>query len=75
MSLIQNERTKLLATAANNLAVAILVTAVLAPSASMLYGLSDPTLHRGWLVVGAAWIFAGIALHVVAHLVLGRLKP
>ena len=38
MSLIHNERVKLLATALNNAAVATVVTAVIAPIAAFLYG-------------------------------------
>jgi hypothetical protein len=38
MSLIENERTKLLATAMNNTAVATIVTAIVAPVAGFLYG-------------------------------------
>ena len=38
MSLVQNERTKLLATAFNNTAVATFATAIIAPMAAFLYG-------------------------------------
>jgi hypothetical protein len=42
VSLIGNERTRLLATGLNNVSVATFVTALIAPSASYLYGISGP---------------------------------
>ena len=75
MSFIRNERTKLAATALNSIAVATVVTAVLAPAASYLYGLSNPTLAKWWLLIGLAWFLAGLLIHTLAQMVLGRLAP
>lgn len=75
MSLVHNERTKLLATALNNVAVATIVTALIAPAASFLYG-TGTTAGGGWaLAIGAAWLTGGVILHLAAHQVLGRLTP
>jgi CDP-diglyceride synthetase len=52
MSLIENERTKLLATALNNTAVATVVTAVIGPIAGLLYGFANATPSRSWFVIG-----------------------
>jgi hypothetical protein len=73
MSLVHNERIKLVATALNNTAVATLVTAVIAPVAALLYG-SVVIASAWWPLLGLAWIFAGSSLHVTAQLTLGRLK-
>ncbi|GEO80624.1 hypothetical protein [Pararhodospirillum oryzae] len=75
MSLIQNERTKLLATALNNIGVAIIVTGVVAPAVATLYGGTLPGAGHWWFVVAAGWLLAGIGLHILAHINLGRLKP
>jgi len=73
MELIHNERMKLLATALNNSAVATIVTAVIAPTASLLYGLT--AIATGWwLAMALVWFLGGLSLHITAHLVLGRLK-
>ena len=74
MSLIENERTKLLATALNNTAVATVVTAVIGPIAGLLYGFANATPSRSWFVIGVLWFLIGIGLHYLAQLVLGRLR-
>jgi len=75
MSLIHNERIKLLATALNTTAVATIVTAVLAPFVGLLNGASNAALSFWWAVSGGLWFFAGIGLHLIALAVLGRLRP
>ncbi len=52
MSLVRNERIKLAATALNNIAVATIVTALIAPAASFLYGTANPAAGHWWLVIG-----------------------
>jgi hypothetical protein len=48
MSLVHNERVKLVATALNNTAVATLATAFLAPAVGFLYGpRARPRTRRG----------------------------
>ena len=75
MSLIENERTKLAATALNNVAVATVATALIAPSAAFLYGSAAAGPRNWWGLIALAWFIAGVVLHVLAHIVLGRLKP
>jgi hypothetical protein len=73
VSLVQNERAKLLATTPNNLAVATFVTALIAPAASMLYGLTNPAGgSRPWALIGFCWFLAGIILHLAAQTVLKK---
>ncbi|HXD46895.1 MAG TPA: hypothetical protein VN655_17355 [Pseudolabrys sp.] len=73
MSLIENERTKLLATALNNTAVATVVTAVIGPIAGFFYGL--PTVSsRWWFLFWLLWLLVGIGLHLSAQSILGRLQ-
>ncbi len=73
MSLVGNERTKLIAAALNTTGVAIIVTALIAPSVSLLYGFSHVAQESYWWAVGLAWFGTGIGLHVAALAVLGRL--
>ena len=74
MSLIQNERIKLLATALNNVGVATIVTALIAPAAAFLYGSGHASTGH-WGLIGAAWLVGGVTLHLLAQLVVGKLKP
>jgi hypothetical protein len=73
MSLVHNERIKLLATALNNTAVAIFAAAIIAPVAGFLYG-SIQTASVWWALMGLAWFLGGLSLHITAQLVLGRLR-
>lgn len=75
MSLVHNERIKLAATALNNLGVATLATGIVAPAIGFLYGTANPETHGWWLLIGVAWLLAGAALHFMAQIVLGRLRP
>jgi hypothetical protein len=78
VSLILNERTKLLATALNNLGVATLIAGVIAPAANVLYGMTNPTGLHPWpsvALIGCCWLFSGVTLHLAAQLVLRRLTP
>jgi hypothetical protein len=75
MSLIHNERVKLLASAVNTLSVAHVVTGIVAPVASIVYHLGAPGVWNSWwFLIGGAWLFAGAGLHLGAQLLLGRLK-
>jgi hypothetical protein len=73
MALIHNERIKLFATALSNTGVATVVTAIVAPMAGFLYGASVLAESR-WPLLGLAWFFGGMSLHITAQLVLGRLR-
>jgi hypothetical protein len=74
MSLIENERTKLVAAALNNSAVATIVTAVIGPIAGALYGFGSSAPNRYWFLIGALWFLIGIGLHYLGQLALGRLR-
>jgi hypothetical protein len=73
VNLIRNERIKLFATALNNLAVATMAAAIIAPVAGILYG-STAVASTWWPLLALAWISVGIGLHIGAQRVLGRLK-
>lgn len=68
MHAIHNARIQLLATALNNVALAVVVAGFVAP-------LVTGQLHSpGHALVTLAWIGTGVALHFGAQLVLGRLR-
>jgi hypothetical protein len=74
MSLLENERTKLVATALNNTAVATIVTAVIGPIAGAFYGFANTAPNRSWFLIGALWFLIGIGLHLLGQLALRRLR-
>jgi len=49
---VHNERLKLLATALNNLGVATIVTGLIAPLVSSLYGFTSPGPSQRWWLLG-----------------------
>ena len=77
MSLIDNERTKLLANALDRASTASLALGVFAPVAAAFFGAQTggevpwPTLTIGAFI----WLAGAIALHLAARLVLGGLRP
>ena len=78
MSLIDNERTKLLANALDRASTACFTVGILTPAAGYLYNVGNlrgvmdiPTLLGG--LVG--WLFAVVALHYMSRRVLKGLKP
>ncbi len=75
MSLIHNERTKLLATGLNNIAVATIVTAIVAPVAGFLYGSPTAAATKWWPLIGIIWLFVGATIHLAAQFFLGKLRP
>jgi hypothetical protein len=75
VSLVHNERVKLVATALSNIGVATVVTAIIAPIVGFLYGSPTAAASRWWWLIAVAWFVAGVGLHVIAQAVLGRLKP
>lgn len=75
MSMIENERTKLLANALDRAATACVTVGLLAPIAAVLYGASATFAGMWTFALGACiWLLAAIALHLVARSVLGGLK-
>lgn len=57
MSLVHNERIKLLATALNNMAVATIVTAIVGPIVGLLNGSPGTTITAWWVFSGVLWFF------------------
>jgi hypothetical protein len=66
---IENEQVKLLANAFNTGATSCFAIGVLAPVASVFYGLGSPARpDPGWLAAGVAlWTFAAFWLHSYAR--------
>ena len=75
MSLIENERTKLLANAFDRLSTACLTVGLLAPIAAVIYGATGTAMqYWAFVLICAIWFSAAIALHLIARIVLGGLK-
>ena len=72
MSLIHNERIKLLATFINGVGIAVFAIGGLAPVFSALYGSSGPTLFLALMSVICVIIAGG--LHYAASTILKRLR-
>ena len=72
--LVHNEKTKLLATALNNLGVASIVTGAFAPVAAHILGslTTDDPLRLASVVV--IWLAVGVGLFAGAHRILRELK-
>lgn len=69
----RNERTKITATAFNNIAVALLVTGVIVPSVSLAYQFALP--HSGyWYAFALLWGGAGVGFHLIARRILERIE-
>ena len=76
MSLIHNERTKLLALAFNTAATSAFTVGVLAPVAAAFYDFGASRQPPKAVILGAfLWIGASVVLHLAARRVLGWLKP
>ncbi len=75
MSLIHNERIKLLATYLNGLAIAVFAVGALAPIFSNLYGSSSGGQSRPVIAVAMICVVLSAALHFIASLILRRLEP
>ena len=68
MHAIHNARIQLLATALNNLALAVIIAGFVAPA------ISGQLQGGGRILVGFVWIGFGFVLHSCGQLVLGRLR-
>ncbi len=75
MSLIENERTKLSASALNGVAIASIVAGFITPVAAIAFGVSGAGGRGPALTIIAAAAFpgTGIGLHVLARRLLGGL--
>lgn len=75
MSLIQNERTKLLASALNTAATSSFTVGVLAPLAAAFYDVGGRPIVIGSLLLGTViWFGACVVLHLSAQRVLRNLR-
>jgi hypothetical protein len=77
MSLIENERTKLFATALNTSATSCVTVGLFTPLAALLYNLGGAreAIGFGTVVIGfGLWLSAAAILHLAARRVLGGLK-
>ena len=74
MSLIYNERIKLLATMVNNVGTATIVAGAVTPLVAVTY--SVPGSRSAWFTVllSLGWFLVGFGLHFLARAILGRLK-
>ena len=76
MSLVHNERAKLLALAFNSAATSAFTVGVLAPVAAAFYeSLSSPPAPKAVILGAFLWIGASVVLHLAARRVLGWLEP
>ncbi|MDX3925665.1 MAG: hypothetical protein QHC90_07625 [Shinella sp.] len=77
MSVVENERTKLMANAIDRASTACLTVGILTPIAGYLYNLGG--LRDGmdvWMTIGlAGWLLTALVLHYIARQVLKGLKP
>ncbi|WIJ24379.1 hypothetical protein [Devosia sp. RR2S18] len=75
MSLVENERTKLLANALDRASTACVTVGLLAPIAAVIYGASGTAVTPWTFALGGViWLLAAVALHLGARFVLGGLK-
>jgi hypothetical protein len=68
MHTVHNARIQLLATACNNLGLAVIVATLIAPA------IGGQFLGNRSIFVMLAWASLGITLHLAGQLVLGRLR-
>jgi hypothetical protein len=77
MHLIHNERLKLTANWLNTLAAGAVIAGAVTPMVAIAYGLrpnNDTMTSTIAIVSTAIWLFTGVALHLCARAILGRLR-
>ena len=76
MSLIHNERVKLTAVCLNTLATTTVAAGVIAPVVAVVFGLPTTVAISpiAFLLAIVAWFLLGLALHLFARRMLGRLQ-
>ena len=76
VSAVHNEQTKLLATALNNIAVALVVIGVVTPVTAMSFGIATaPVLQPATIFFAAVWLCAAAILHSIGRRVLRSIRP
>jgi len=73
-TVIRNEKRKLAAAALNNIAVATVVTGLVAPVIALGYQFSAPH-GRFWIAFPVLWLVAAYIIHQIARRQLERLEP
>jgi len=76
VSLVENERTKLLASALDRASTACVTVGIVAPAASLIYGFGGRLDAPAWFLTVAfvLWSVGASILHLVARWVLGGLE-
>ena len=74
MSLIHNERIKLLATMVNNVGTATIVAGAVTPLVAVTYSVSGSRSAWFTFFLSLGWFSVGFGLHFLARAILGRLK-
>lgn len=77
MGLIPNERWKLTANWLNTIAAGTVIAGCVTPLVALAYGLrTNPEAVSTWVIVllTLVWISVGVALHIMARAILGRLQ-
>lgn len=72
--LVRNEQRKLAATALNNIAVATVVTGIVAPVIASAYHVSTPH-GKYWAVFPVLWVLVAMGIHQLARRMLEELEP
>ncbi len=70
MYAIHNEQVKLTANWLNTIAIALVVTGLIVPAASYVYGLPSVPVVRSWIFIALSWFAGGVILHPGARRVL-----
>lgn len=70
MSLVHNEKIKLLAATFNNLGIATVVSGFVAPMVTFVYGSQPPMPYPNLVAIAAIWLSMGFLLIVAARHVL-----
>jgi hypothetical protein len=74
LSLIHNERTKLLASTVNTVGTATIVAGAVTPLIAATSGLPGGGFGFGTFLFSVAWLGIGAGLHLVPRIILGRLR-
>jgi hypothetical protein len=77
LSVIRNERTKLLANALDRASTACFTVGIATPAAGYLYNLGGLRESLPWSLLGlglGGWLWGAVSLHLLARRTLGRLE-
>jgi small-conductance mechanosensitive channel len=74
VSLIHNERTKLTATFMNAVAATMVGVGAVAPLVAFTYGIPGAVAGSTLALIGLGWLAGGVILHLLARVLLRRLR-